>query len=114
MFGHGETVTVIRALPGSVDQYGDPVAGSETVVAQSGCAVYPGSSMADNEPTVLGRAPLRSDFVVLGPAGWDVKAADEVMIRGRRCSVVGEPFEWRHPLVKWAPGVQVFANIQEG
>lgn len=114
MFPHGETVTRRRGAPVT-----DPYSGEETGVDWStptdvdiaGCAVAIGST---DDPTMVARDAVVSDFTVYAPPGTAVLPSDRLVIRSLVCEVVGRPFEWRSPFTGWEPGVVVHANVVEG
>lgn len=111
---HGETVIRLRGTAAT-----DPYSGETTSVdwsdpddlALEGCAVWPGDTA---EPLRDARTMVVSDYVVAAPAGSDVLASDRVVIRGRTCQVVGDPFDWRSPFTGWQPGTIIQANVVEG
>ena len=106
-YPHGETVTRIRPAP--TDRWGDPI-GSPTEVSLEGVAVAPRSSV---EPGGLSTSVV-TGYLLLIPYAADVKVTDRVECRGEVWDVDGEPFEYRHPMTGWEPGVQVLLKRAEG
>jgi hypothetical protein len=88
-----ETVTVLR--PGGRDDFGDPLPGTEHAIA--GCLFAPrgSSESSDFANTVITGAQL------FAPAGADIRATDQVRIRGVVYDVEGDVGDWG------AAGVQV-------
>lgn len=114
-FPFGEAVHVIRAGVST-----DPYSGSSTAddwdnpAAEfdvAGCAVANGGS---TEIAQTDRQSVEADYDVFMPAGTDITAYDRLVVRGETCEVVGRPFEWRHPMTGWTPGVFVQAKVVLG
>ena len=113
-FPYGETVTRLRGAAVS-----DPYSGESTGTDWSDpdsldidrCAVALGSS---DDPNLVARDAVVSDFTVYAPPGSDILASDRLVIRGLTCEVVGRPFDWRSPFTGWQPGLAVKANVVEG
>ena len=108
-FSHGETVTVVRASPGGVDAYGDPLPGDASRVDVPGCAVAPRYS---SEPSERGRQGVIVGLTVYGPDVF--LSTDQVEVRGVLYDVEGEPGFWENPFTGWAPGVEVALRRAEG
>lgn len=81
-----ETVTVLR--PGGTTPFGDPLPGSSHSV--DGCLFAPRSSneSSDFANTVITGAQL------FGPAGADIKATDQIQVRGVVYDVEGDVGDW--------------------
>jgi hypothetical protein len=113
-FPHGETVTRLRAAS-AVDPYSGESEPTNWATPASldidFCAVADGGSL---EPVEATRNSVESDFDVLAPFGSDVRSDDRLVIRGLTCEVQGRPFDWRHPMTGWEPGMVIKAKIVEG
>jgi hypothetical protein len=113
-FPHGETIVRQRGTA-QTDPYSGEASGvdwSDPAVADiEGCAVADGGSL---EPLQDARNSVESDFDILAPFGSDVLASDRVVVRGLVCEVQGRPFDWRHPMTGWEPGMVIKARIVEG
>ena len=112
-FPHGETVTRQR---GSATA--DPFSGENTATDWSSptevdyvCAV---AQTATDDPRMVARDAVVSDFTVYAPEGADILPGDRLVIRSLTCEVVGRPFEWSNPFTGWTPGVVAKANVVEG
>lgn len=86
-----ETVVVIRASNPGKDAKGDPLPSTDTRTDVPGCVVAPGSS---EEPVERGRDSVLTSWTVYAPRGTDVRATDDIEIRGVRCRIVGDPDVW--------------------
>lgn len=114
IFAHGETVMIKRA-----GVKVDPYSGAETADWSNpttyfvpGCAVYPRFS---DEPVAVDRMAVRSGFTILMPPGTDVRRTDRVSFRSvADREVDGEPFDYRHPMTGWRPGVAVNVKGVDG
>jgi hypothetical protein len=102
-FSHGETVTIIRPGSPTEDQYGNEVPGPSTEVDVRGCAVAPRSSSEDLQAR---------DQVIVGlnvwmPTGADVRATDQMRVRGVLYEIDGEPGAFVTPFTGTGGPVQV-------
>ena len=102
-FPHGETVTIIRAGTPTEDPYGNEVPGPTTETDVSGCAVAPRSSSEDLQAR---------DQVIVGlnvwmPSGTDVRATDQMRVRGILYEIDGEPGSFATPFTGTVGPVQV-------
>lgn len=112
-FPFGETVTVLRAPVGALDDYGNPVddwaVATSTLIA--GCALAPRyeaeSGGADNPAVIVG-------FQLYAPPGSDIRATDRITVRGATFEVQGQPGEWSNPFTGVDFGVEVALSRVEG
>lgn len=86
--GDNETFTVIR--PPGRDVYGDPLTGSTTEFELPGCLFAPGPSREVGFAANM----VDTDGTVYAPPGSDVRATDQMRIRGDLYKVVGQPQVW--------------------
>ena len=103
-----ETVTVVR--PGGTDRYGDPLPAVEH--DERFCVVAPRGALS-SETT------FQSDQIIVGwtvyaPPGADIRATDQLRVRGVLCDVTGEPALWQQPGSHRADGLQVAAQRVSG
>lgn len=112
-FAHGETVDILRSLPGGTDPYGDPIEGTETEIPVPGCAVWTGAT-ANTEQLLPGREPVTADRAVSFPSGTVVYRTDRLRIRGQVYEIEGDPFEYVSPFSGKSFGVLAYANRGEG
>ena len=87
--GEVETVILVRSL--ARDNYGDPGFGNPTSTAIDGVLVAPGASTeaAGSAGTVTTTWEL-----YLPPSAPVPAPTDQMVVRGRRCEVVGAPQVW--------------------
>lgn len=117
MFSHGETITVIRDIPGGVDDYGDPIPGITTETTYHGVAIAPrvgGPGTSSSEIDDRGRQGIVEGFTIYGPLDMDVTHTDRVRWRGDLFDVVGEPGPWRNPMSGRQAGVEVAIRRSQG
>lgn len=113
-FAHGETVTILRRGV-EVDPYSGEEAPSSVYTHHAdvgGCAVWPGTS--DEPTTALDPLRVETSLTVAMPPGTDVDSLDRLVVRGRRYSVIGDPFDYVHPMTGWRPGVLVKVTRTDG
>ena len=91
MFGHRETVTLLRDTPGGFDAYGDPIASTTARIDVPQCLVAPNGS---TESTARGRAGVSTGWTVFAPVGTDALYTDGVEVRGVTCRIDGEVADW--------------------
>src|SRR5215217_8814814 len=107
-FPYGESVTVQRAGV-RIDPYSNEVTtdwDNPTTFVIKGCVIFPANSMQNREPVDRDKTPVITGFTVLAPIGSDITCRDRVSFRnGPFREVISEPFEWRHPLTNWSPGM---------
>lgn len=113
-FGHGETVTRVRAARVS-DRYNSENVEYDwddtTDVPIQGCGVALSSTV---DPLLDARQAVDSDFTVFAPSGSDINPDDRLVVRDLECEVVGRPFDWSNPFTGWTPGMVVQAKVREG
>lgn len=112
MFAHGETVTRLRA-PLVEDRFNDEVPDWDHAVSVD-IAGWGVSQDATSEAFETGRDATVSDFTLYRQESADVLPTDRLVIRGKTCEVVGDPFTWRSPFTGWQPGQVIKANVKEG
>lgn len=88
----GQTVTILRDVPGGVDQWNDPVPASTSRTDIAGCAVHPRYS---TEPTAVGRNGVVIGQTILAPYGSDILFTDRIEIAGVVYLVEGEGGNWK-------------------
>ena len=98
----GESVGVVRPTT-STDRYGNSSRsyGSTATHTITGCAFDPGSSTEDND----GRTATITAPTLYCPPGANLLASDQVLVRGTRYEVDGEPATWRDPFGSAVGGV---------
>lgn len=115
MFGHGETVVILRGTtvddpysnePGTSLDWRSPARNPI-----EGCAIEPRYS---NERESTYSDPIIVGLRVFMPPGTDVTSRDRLEVRGEVYEVEGIPFDWRNPFTGWAPGVEVNIKRLEG
>lgn len=107
LFAHGETVYVLAYLGDDVeDAHGNLVDAwaAQPGVAIPGCAFDPGSS---DEPTEANRNAVTASPRLFCEPGSVISAKDRIKVRGLVYEVIGDPADWRHPMVAWNPGIEV-------
>jgi hypothetical protein len=113
----GETVHVVRtgASPGR-DPRGQPLPGPDESFDLKGCVVTPRAET----PQVGGSEQQGRDTVIVGwtvyvpadqPAGarLPLRTTDQVMVRGVKCDITGEPGDWGRSPFTGTRGVIQFA-----
>lgn len=99
----GETVTIVREVPGGEDLMGNPV--SSTVdIAVPGCAFAPGGSA---EAVATFGARTDTDGTVYAPTGTVFLPSDKVRVRGVLYTVDGNSEQWTSPYTLSGAGVVV-------
>lgn len=113
---HGETVTIVRATPGTMDAYGDPIPGTVARIDVPGTAVAPRMS---TEPTERGRQGVIVGWTIYPPANSGFRFTDQVELPGvtmlnadgeivpAPCEIEGEPAEWENPFTGDTPGAEI-------
>jgi hypothetical protein len=98
----GEQVGVIRPST-ATDRYGNSqrTYGSTASHTVDGCAFDPGASTEDND----GRTATVTAPTLYCPPGADLLASDQVLVRGTRYEVDGEPADWRDPFGSTLGGI---------
>ena len=91
MFGHRETVTILRDSPGGIDQYGDPISSTTARIDVPLCLVAPNGS---TETTERGRSGVSTGWTVYAPSGTDARYTDRIEIRTVACRIDGEVGDW--------------------
>jgi len=91
MFGHRETVTLLRDSAPGVDPYGDPLPSTTERIDVEDCLVAPNGS---TETTERGRSGVSTGWTVYAPDGTDARYTDGIEIRAVTCSIEGEVGEW--------------------
>lgn len=104
-FPFGVTVTIVRAAPGGVDPYGDPIPGATTRIDIPRCGLAPRMS---TESTARGRQGVIVGQTVYLPDGSPtVLYVDQLEVAGVLYDIEGEPGEWSNPFTGWVPGSEV-------
>lgn len=103
MFPYGETVVILRPTV-VLDRNGNEISGEPTEIPIEGCAA---AHRESQEPDQYGRAQVVTGLQVFMPPGTDVRATDQLRVRGVVRDIDGEPFEWANPFTGWNPGVVV-------
>ncbi|MEW1705956.1 hypothetical protein AB0230_01835 [Microbacterium sp. NPDC089190] len=99
----GETVTIVREVPGGEDSMGNPVF-TTVDVDVPGCAFAPGSSA---ETAATFGARTETDGTVYAPSGTVFFPSDQIRIRGALYVVDGESEQWTNPYNLRGAGVVV-------
>lgn len=108
-FANGSIVTVLRDVPGGLDQWNDPVPASISRTDIAGCGIAPRYS---SEPTVVGRQGVIVGLTLYVPAGTDILFTDRIEINGggtvagapvtpttaKIYVVEGEAADWTNPI----------------
>lgn len=84
----GETFTVIRQP--ERDRFGDLPVGTTVEFDLPGCQFAPGASYE----TTYAEQQIHADGAVYAPPGADVRATDQMRIRGDVYDVVAKPQDW--------------------
>ncbi len=109
-----ETVTILRATPGGVDPYGDPIAGGIVEVDVPGCAVAPRMSHEQFAVQARGRQGVIVGLTLYCPPRTDLRSDDQVRVRGETYDTEGEPGDWRSPYTGVERGLEVALRRAEG
>ena len=94
----------VRSAPGGVDEYGDPVAGTESRTTLEGAFVAPRES---GEIQNRGRAGVIVGLTLFAPYDTDLAYSDQIEVDGVLYDIEGEPGRWRNPYSGWEAGMQV-------
>ena len=117
----GETVRIVRTgtSPGR-DPRGQPLPGPDESFDLGGCAVAPRAET----PQVGGSEQQNRDTVIVGwtvyapaaPASkMPLRTTDQVMVRGVKCGITGEPGDWgRSPFTGTRGPIQFAADRVTG
>jgi hypothetical protein len=113
----GETVRIVRtgASPGR-DPRGQPLPGPDESFDLAGCVVTPRAET----PQVGGAEQQGRDTVIVGwtvyvpadqpaSASLPLRTTDQVMVRGVKCDITGEPGDWGRSPFTGTRGVIQFA-----
>lgn len=120
-YPYGETVRVLRTGPSpGRDSRGQPLPGPDESFDLTGCVVAPRAET----PQVGGEQQQARDTVIVG---WTVYApkspaakmplltTDQVMVRGVKCDITGEPGDWgRSPFTGTRGPIQFAADRVTG
>ena len=109
----GETVTLVR-LPAGFDPHGEPVEGPVEHIPVHRCAVAPRTTAQEGEIIDYGREGLVTAAQVFMPVDVDVRYTDQVIARGIRYDVEGQPAGWESPYSSRRPGQVVILRRAEG
>jgi hypothetical protein len=87
----GEDIVIVRPAP--VDKFGDPTGDPATETTSTGWLVAPGSSTEVHD----GQESVDSDVDLyrMGAFDEDIRATDQIRVRGLLYEVVGPPAVWR-------------------
>lgn len=111
----GFTVTRVRRAPGGRDQYNDPIAGSESRTAITGCAIAP---RAEQEPNERGRNGTITGLTLYAPLGTDLLSTDLVQINPADpddlYEIEGEVGRWTNPFVPTHGGIEAALKRAKG
>jgi hypothetical protein len=100
----GPTITRVRSIPGGVDQYGDPIPGSEDSLVILGAFVAPRTS---EDADGRARPGVIVGLTLFAPYDADIDFGDEFDISGLRWRIDGVPGQWRQPWTGWEAGMSV-------
>lgn len=110
-WAYGDTITVIRQTPGTINDLGQEVPGEPNEFDIHNCAVSPSAGVggaASSQEDVYARDVLTHKALVYMTADAPaVLATDRVRYRGQEYAVDGSPAEWHSPLTGWYPGRQI-------
>ena len=94
----------VRSAPGGVDEYGDPISGTDSRTTLTGAFVAPRES---SEITNRGRAGVIVGLTLFAPYDTDLTYTDQIEVDGDLYDIEGEPGRWRNPFTDWEAGMQV-------
>lgn len=94
----------IRATPGGLDAYGDPIGSTEKAVELHGCSVAPRTS---SDTPGRGRDGVIVGLTLYCPPGTDLVAADDVEVSGTRYRIDGDVGVWDSPFGGEVGGLEV-------
>jgi len=88
----GEDIVIVRPAP--VDKFGDPTGDPAVETTSTGWLVAPGSSteLHDGQNSVDSDVDL---YRIGAPGGEDIRATDQIRVRGVLYEMVGFPAVWR-------------------
>jgi hypothetical protein len=101
----------VRGNPGGVDEYGDPVSGTEDRTTLTGAFVAPREA---SEITNRGRAGVIVGLTLFAPHDTDLVFTDRIEVDGVPYDIEGEPGRWRNPFTDWEAGLQVALRRTSG
>lgn len=101
----------VRATPGGVDAYGDPIPGTEDRTDIPDAFTAPRES---SELTDRGRVGVIVGLTLFAPYSFDLTYDDRVEVDGVLYEIEGEPGRWRNPFTGWTPGLTVALSRVEG
>lgn len=112
---NGDTVTIVRPGPSTRDAYGNDVPGTPTEIPVPGCGVAPRDSTgsAANELTDA-RDTVISGLMIFAPYGTEVRATDQMRVKGQLYDVVGLPGDFRSPFTASTGPVVVALELVTG
>lgn len=94
----------VRPTPGGVDQYGDPIAGTESrlTLERSGVAPRSSSDLADE-----GRSGIIVGLTLFAPYGSDVLIGDRIEVDGVMFDIEGDVGKWHQFMTGWDAGQEI-------
>jgi len=113
-FANGVDVIVHRAVPGGVDQYGDPIPGTVTTHVLAGVALAPRTGGGFGDVDSRSRAGVVVGLTMYAAHDADIRPTDRVEIDGELWEVDGEPGRWASPFTGRLHGCQVALKRAEG
>ncbi|MFF4791826.1 hypothetical protein ACFY2M_19155 [Streptomyces sp. NPDC001276] len=110
-YPYGETVRILRTgLSPSRDPRGQPLPGPDESFDVPGCVVVPRATTPQvGGPEQQGRDTVIVGWSVYAPPGTQVRTTDQVMVRGVKCDITGEPGDWGRSPFTGTRGVVQFA-----
>lgn len=97
------SIVRVRSVPGGVDEYGDPIPGTENRTTLDGAFVAPRET---TEIVNRGRAGVIVGLTLFAPYDADLTYSDQVEVDGTLYDIEGEPGRWRNPFTNWEAGIQ--------
>jgi hypothetical protein len=94
----------VRGNPGGVDEYGDPVSGTEDRVTLIDAFTAPRES---GDLSARGRQGVIVGQMLFAPYDTDIRYTDQIEVDGVLYDIDGEPGRWRNPFSGWEAGIQV-------
>lgn len=94
----------VRGNPGGVDEYGDPIVGTDDRTILIDAFVAPRES---GDISNRGRQGVIVGLTLFAPYETDVRYTDQIEVDGVLYDVDGEPGKWRNPFSGWEAGIQV-------
>jgi hypothetical protein len=104
-----EQVVILRTGPPSQDRYGNDIPGATTRYEIDDCLVAPRLAGDAGEG---GRQGVIVGTTVYFPKGTDVRASDQLEVRGETHTIEGDPGWWRGAPGRW--DVEVATRRAEG